>query len=289
MKVNKNHLKDHFIVISKMIRLASFDMGSSNFSQYVEEFDPEIMYKLEARYKALPEHLRRKTKGPMNSKIEELLRETTLCGTRITTGVYDFTVEIGQGWDILSRQKFLNHMERFKKIWNTCDIFIIEQQYFNTGFKGKKPKFGGANQPNGGANIDAIKIGEATFMWLLQKYPDVPIMYFGSQYKTQIFGAPWKMTKPERKKWSTNKAKMIYTERKDEDMIKLFELAEAVKRKQINTKAKIQTFVDDYECDSLDAKELALKIIKDKQKLDDVGDSCTQAQAFKFKSMVGCF
>ena len=272
---------------NNIVRAASFDIGHCNFAQYVEDFNKDTMLAIEEKYKALPKHLQRRVKGPMNSKIEELILETTMCGTRVTTGVYDFTTSKGQGLDIPARRKLLEHLARFEYIWKSCDVFIIEQQYFNTSsFKGQKKS---VRNSSAGANVDAIKVGEALFMWLLERYPETEILYFGSQNKTQILGAPWKMTKPERKKWSTAKAKSIYIARGDQDMIKLFELAAAVKGKRVNTPAKIQVFLDQFEFESDDAKELAYKIIKDKQKLDDIGDTCTQLQAAKFKFMVACF
>lgn len=266
-----------------MIRLASFDIGVRNFAQYVEEFDPNEIYTLEKRYKSLPKQQQRRVKGTMNSAIEELLVATAMCGTRVTTGVYDFTHEKGQGLDVLSRKQLLAHLTRFEKVWDTCDIFVIEQQFFNTtGFGGKK-------KAGSGANVDAIKIAEATFMWLLDRYPFKTIIYFGSQFKTQIFGAPLKMTKTQRKNWATVKAEEFYRQRCDAEMGTLFDLAEGVKRKRITTEARVQSFKDEYPVESSDCVDLANKLIRDKQKLDDVADAFMQAQAFKFRAMVGCF
>lgn len=268
-----------------MFRIASFDIGRCNFAQYVEEFDPQVIEGLEKRYKALPKQRQRRVKGAMNSDVSQLLEETALCGTRISTGVYDFTTETGQGLDVAARLAMLAHLARFESLWDTCDIFVIEQQFFNaTAFGGKKKRNTAA-----GANVDAIKVAEATFMWFLERYPFKTICYFGSQFKTQIFGAPWKMSKPERKKWATDKAEEIYRQREDQEMINLFDLAEAVKRKRITTEERVQSFKDQFPCDGQDTQELADKIIREKQKLDDVADAFMQCQAFKFRTMVGCF
>jgi hypothetical protein len=72
-------------------------------------------------------------------------------------------------------------------------------------------------------------------------------------------------------------------------MINLFNLAEAVKRKRINTPARVQEFKIKFPCESEDADELSTKIICEKQKLDDDSDAFMQLQAFKFKTMVACF
>lgn len=268
------------------IRLVSIDIGRCNFAQYIEDFCSDKIIDLERKYNELPKSQQRRVKGPMNAAIEKILLDTVMCGKRIQTGVYNFTDESSEnGWDIKARMNFLKHLVSFQDLWDTCDVFVIEQQFFNaSSFGGKKKR-----AASSGANVDAIKIAEATFMWFLERYPFKTITYFGSQFKTQIFGAPWKLTKPERKKWAMEKANDFYSLRKDKDMINLFELAEAVKRKQIKTEKRIKEFKNTYPCESEDSERLSTKIITEKQKLDDISDAFIQAQAFKFKTMVACF
>lgn len=272
-----------------IIRLASFDIGKINFAQYVEDFDSNDMIRLEAKYKGLSPKLQRKTRGVMNSEVWDILMEVVLSGLRVQTGVYNFTSEETDNygerlWDNYARLNLLKHLRSYKYLWDTCDVVVIEQQYFNaTAFGGKKKA-----KSAGGANVDAIKIAEATYMWFLDKYPHKTIMYFGSQFKTQIFGAPV-MDKPKRKKWSTDQAREFYVMREDQDMINLYNLSEAVKRKRIKTEERVQSFKDQYPCESEDAQVLSDKIIREKQKLDDDSDVLLQAQAFKFKTMVACF
>lgn len=269
------------------IRLVSIDIGRCNFAQYIEDFSSDEIVELEKKYNKLPKPLQRRIKGPMNSEIEKLLLATALCGTRVQTGVYDFTSDLEEegGWDIKARMNLLKHLSDFQYLWDTCDIFVIEQQFFNAAaFGGKKKR-----AASSGANVDAIKIAEATFMWFLERYPFKTITYFGSQYKTQIFGAPWKLNKTQRKKWATDQANRYYLLREDTDMINIYKLAEAVKRKQIKTDKRIAEFKNDYPCTTDDGDQLSTKVICEKQKLDDVSDTYMQAQAFKFKTMVGCF
>jgi len=269
------------------IRLASFDIGRCNFAQYIEEFCSDEIAKLECEYNKLSKSLQRKTKGPMNTEIEKLLISTVMCGSRVQTGVYNFTSELQDegGWDIRARMNFLKHLSDFQYIWDTCDVFVIEQQYFNSTSFGNKKK----GSASAGANVDAIKIAEATFLWILERYPFKTITYFGSQYKTQIFGAPWKLNKMQRKQWAVDQANNYYLLREDTDMINLFELTEAVKRKQIKTEERILEFKNNYPCVTQDGDQLSTKIICNKQKLDDISDAFMQAQSFKFKNMVGCF
>jgi hypothetical protein len=278
--------------VSSIIRLVSIDIGKINFAQYIEDFDSNVIISLEKKYANLPKNLQRRTRGPMNDQVWDILLEVMLSGLRVQTGVYNFTSgevdKYGERlWDNTARLNLIKHLHNFEYLWDTCDVFVIEQQYFNAtlgGFGGKKK-----SKSSSGANVDAIKIAEATYMWFLDKYPFKTIMYFGSQYKTQIYGAPAKLDKPGRKKWTICIAKEFYTLREDQDMINLFNLAEAVKRKQIKTEERVMLFKTQYPCESEDAEALSTKIIREKQKLDDSSDCFIQGQAFKFKTMVACF
>ena len=263
------------------LTFASIDIGYRDFAQYIEEFSIKKVKELEAKYDRLPKKLKRNAKGPMNNKIKKILHECTLSGKRIQTGVYDFTLSKNQGLDNNTRLALLQHLDRFILLWDRCDGFIIEQQFYNIQTKGR-----GKNKA--GVNMDAIKLGEACYMWFLYKYPNKHISYIGSQYKTQIFGAP-RMKKPERKKWVTSLAKEMYVDRDDKDMINIYDLKEYVKGKRVKTEKRIKEYHDLYPTESEDSKELAEKIISDKQKLDDVSDAFVTLQAYKYKTMIACF
>jgi len=266
------------------MRIASFDIGRCNFAQYIEDvIDYNDLLLLKERYDCLPKKDQRRVKGEMNDDIKDILEQTALSGKRVSTGVYNFTCKENSDLDINTRLKFLEHLRSFDYLWKTCDVFVIEQQFFNAG------GFGKARRSGTGANVDAIKLAESTYMWFLDKYPNVKITYFGSQFKTQIFGAPWQMSKPERKKWATDKSKEIYTLRDDKEICTLFELAEAVKRKRITTDERVDEFKASFPVENDDAKHLSDVIIRNKQKLDDIADAMIQCQAYKFRNIVACF
>ncbi len=267
------------------ITLASIDIGSSNFAQYIEQFSVKKIQQLQKQYEKLPKAKKRRVKGPITPEIEQILRDTALSGTRLQTGVYDFTVD-GGGWDQNARHNLLKHLDYYLELWNDCDMFVIEQQFFHMATFGKKgPKRGKAS----GANVDAIKIAEAVYMWFLDKFPWKIILYFGSQFKTQIFGAPWGIDKSARKKWSTQKSEEIYVDRGDQDMILIYQLARDVKGKRFKTEEQIVAFLNKYKFESIDCIELANKIVRNRQKLDDISDTLVQAQVFKYATMVACF
>lgn len=263
---------------------ASYDVGTKNFSQYIEEVDLNALTLLEKEYKSLPKGLQRKTQGPMNAKIQNILNRVELTGKRIQTGVYDFGGDGNSPLTIATRLNLLYHLEKYKYLWDQCDGFIIEEQYSNPSRGGRK-----ANKAAEGANMKAIKVAEGLFMWILQNYPSKIITSFKSTFKTQIFGAP-KMTKTERKKWSTIEVQKLYTKREDVDMINIYNFSIQFKGKRIpKTTEKLDIIKRDCICVSDDAKELRDKLILEKQKLDDVSDACKQFQAYKFKTMVACF
>ena len=235
-----------------MIRIASFDIGLRNFAQYVEEVDVATIQKLNTRYKSLPAKLQRRVKGQMNDAIREILDELFMCGKRIELGVYDLNVcdDADPPYEMDARRSVIAHLESFRDVFNTCDIIVIEQQYFSTFTPGKLKKTAGTE-----ANVKAIKIAESVMSWFLIRFPYKEVVFFGSQFKTQTLGAPDNLTKPQRKKWSIEKATDILTKRGD--------------------------------VYALDCMKRSKKIGKQKQ--DDVCDALIQCQAYKFRVLVGEF
>lgn len=260
------------------MRIASFDIGRCNFAQYVEEFDEEKLFSLRNRYKSLPKKQQRRIKGEMTQEIADILNEIAVNSQRINVGVFNFTTENDNCLNNTVRLKCIKHLEKYRDLWKECDEFIIEQQFFAMGRK-----------KSAGVNMDAIKLAEGVYMWLLTNFPNKEIVYFGSQYKTQIFGAPLKMSKPERKRWSIQKSKEIFTERCDQDMVNVFEVSEFVKFKRIITEERYLGICLQFRCESKDAKKLRSKILKQKQKLDDICDAFVQCQVHKYKKYVACF
>ncbi len=276
-----------------MIQIASFDIGKKNFAQYVERFPAKLMFKLEKKYKSLPKAKQRRVKGVMNPDIQKILTKVMHSGECLDVGVYDLTEGEYEGYlGVRTRQNLIAHLEERTEIWDKCDIFIIEQQYFNP-YRGRTRK----GQSPGGANMDAIKLAEVAFTWFLVHYPFAEITYFSSSFKTQILGAPGGMNKTQRKNWATAKFGELSRTKKDIYVYELYELAALVKRKRMSSEEKIQGFVDTYISAIKkaglplrdDVMHMAQKIVRYRQKLDDVADSCLQCQAFKFRRMVGCF
>jgi len=201
-----------------MPRIASFDIGKRNFAQYVEDFSQKDCDKIREMYNKLPKRLQGKLKVIPN-EVQPIIHELCLCGNRVAAGVYDLSNPNTTDLDIITRNNIIQHLLRFQDLWDTCDYIIIEQQYYNAFLQGKRKRKDGC-----GANIDAIKIAELVMTYFLIHNPNSIIKSFNSMYKTHTLGASQEdnKTKPKRKAWAIQKAREIYTQRRDEDMIKIF-------------------------------------------------------------------
>lgn len=196
------------------IRIASFDMGKKNFAWYIEDTYKEDLEELKERYESLPKVLQRRVKGNMNPEIKEMLDIVCYTGDIVDMGVFDLRskecIEAkSKGVDMDTRKNIISHLEEYKEIFSTCDIFLVEQQFSSTF----TPR--GRKNPSTQSNIDAIKIGELVMGWLIANFKDKEIIHYGSQFKTAILGASPTLTKPQRKKWSVEKFVEILNSRDD--------------------------------------------------------------------------
>ena len=248
--------------MSKDVRIAGFDIGAKNFSYGVEYCSSSVIRALKKHYHSLPKKYQRRVKGTMNTYISKMLDTLFLDGQRVV--IHDDegnVIEPGMGVvnlrknkdvDILDLETRINLFEFLKSkesLWDSCDIIVIEQQYFNTlGFKNRR-------SAGTGANVKAIKLGECCLVWFLERYwPFKTIIVFGAAYKTQTLGAPDKLTKPQRKRWAVAKGKEIMHRRGDDAAIEY-----ASTRKLANGR---------------------------KQKEDDMYDNVIMIQAFKLVKLV---
>ena len=186
-----------------MLRLATFDIGRKNFAHHIEDVTlegPDAIFSLENRYGSLPRQQRRRVKGEMLPQISDLLRLVCISGSTVHQAVVDLRADPEcKKLDLPTRDNLFSYLQSLSRMWRSCDIFVIEQQYFSTftpkGRRGKKTE----------ANIDAIKLGECCYAWFRIKFPRAETLFYGSQNKTQILGAPGSLSKYQRKKWAVEK------------------------------------------------------------------------------------
>lgn len=236
----------------KTIRISSFDIGKKNFAQYCEDINVNDLNKIKEEYNRYPKRLLGKVKN-IPQELNYVMEMICKSGTRVITGVYDLRNDEQDKLDNQTRLNIVEHLNKYEEVWSNTDIFVLEQQYYNAFMQAKRKRADGC-----GANIDAIKIAEFVLAYFLIHYPDKEIISFNSSFKTEMLGAPPKLTKPQRKKWSEQKAHEIYTLRQDGPMMKLFDDAIKNKGKRGMTS----------------------------HKLDDISDAMLQCQAFKYRYLI---
>jgi len=185
--------------------VASFDIGKKNFSFVVEEFDVELLQATER----IPKNQRYFKNGTTTPKFRPIIRNVCLNGKILLMDNVDLTKGCAKG-KYLDPKVFLNMidlLDKYRDYWNKCTAFVIEQQM----------SWGNRR------NIMALKLGQHCYSYFIINYANwKTTMEFPAYYKTQVLGATKKLSKPERKKWSVEKAMSILTERGDiENLSKL--------------------------------------------------------------------
>lgn len=234
-----------------MTRVACIDIGRKNFAFYVEELGEYD--DLSRQFYALPKKQQRRIRGEMNDDVEAIQQELFTRASRVDMCVADLT-EGEETNDLTAnvRRNLYTFLHQRKDLWDSCECVFIEEQYYNPYAQNKA-----------GINKDAILLGETCFAYFVFFHPNVKVEYFKSSLKTQTLGCEdyitkvdkktglresKKMTKYDRKKWSVEKAREIFTLRDDVDAV----------------------------------EQLANK----KQKQDDVSDCVIMCQAYVFKAYV---
>lgn len=245
------------------MRIACFDIGRCNFAYYIEEIDENNYEDLNEMFKKLPKKLQRKYGGEMNPKIDYIQLQLFKRGKRIKMQVVDLTKdEETNKYTNNVRYKLYTFLNSLKELWNTCDIFVIEEQYYNPHAKYKEAR---------GVNKDAILMGESCYTYFIHNFhPHKEVCYFKASLKTQTLGCPSqimnidesgyrsyvKMKKCDRKKWSIEKAKKIFELRDDTEAIQ-----------QLSNKKQKQDDVSDCVI-MCQARILKLLVFRDEEKCD---------------------
>ena len=219
----------------ELIWIASIDIGSKNFAFYVEQIDTKIL----SNIKNIPSSERYNSDGTPTPNMNIILKTIFKNGETILHENVDLThgCSIGKYLDQNVLHNLTNILDKHSHIWDKCSIFLVEQQM---SF-GKK------------INLKAIKIGQHCQSYFMFRYGKFKtIIEFPSYHKTHILGSEKlnkgitkagkikykNIDKPQRKKWSIEKAKEILTLRGENDHILL-----TAKR---GTKGKKGIKKDDY-------------------------------------------
>lgn len=202
------NVKSDCIALPRMIRGMAIDIGRVNFSLYIEEFPATKLDEIYNNFKKIPYKERKTFAYNNNKKLEKIREQVAMSGKRIMIDVKDLTSHINQPYDDEVRGNLLNYLDSLEDIFLSLDVILIEKQYHNPRLQKK-------------SNMDAIITAEFVYGYFFQKihkkvYMNRPVlMYYPSKYKTELWDAPIKMTKYQRKVWSGNEAKNILNKRED--------------------------------------------------------------------------
>lgn len=200
--------------------VVSLDPGYKNFAFVIEEFDEGEIQSLPK----IPKQLRYNADGTVTEKFRKILEKVYDNGkvilfenSDLTHGCVDRKKGKSKALDVNVFHNLTELLDQYHDYWSQCDAFVIEMQM---AFRGVY-------------NIAALKIAQHCFSYFTMRYGRrIDICEYPAYFKTQILGAPktihktrggkvsYKaMTKPERKKWCTEKACEILTRREDFDTL----------------------------------------------------------------------
>lgn len=196
------------------MRFCSIDIGKKNFCFYIEEISDEHLSSLQKLPEKNPVKEKRYNEdGTPTEVMTEILREVGVSGKTLLHINQDLTkgTDTKKYLDKAVYYNMVTHLDNYKEILDTVDIFVIEQQLAR--------------------NSMATKLGQHCLSYFIIKYPDKLVVEFPSYNKTCVLGAQkirgkkykngrwqWKtMDKPTRKKWAVTKCLEILTERGEEE------------------------------------------------------------------------
>jgi hypothetical protein len=221
---------------------ASFDIGSVNFAFYIEEVDKTSLMKIK---NIENQKSRYNDDGTPTKDMKKILDSVCSNGKTILHKNSDISKNCVKGKK-LDQNTFHNMtdlLDAYSDYWDKCCHFVVEQQMAFGKMK---------------SNPKAVKLGHHCQSYFLFRYGRFKKVYeFPAYHKTQVLGCEkikgkqckngkyrWKsVPKPLRKKWSVLKATEILNDRGEEETI---------------------------------------KNIKTVSKKDDLADTLTQLQAFKY-------
>jgi hypothetical protein len=178
--------------------IATIDPGRDNFAFSVEELDMASINHL--KKKLPPKNQRIDIYGELTTPYKSALTE--LYKTSKTILFKKFELSKTKMLDKATFLELTRVLDEHKDVWNKCSYIIIEQQM----------SFGK------NINVTALKIAQHAYSYFIFYYATFKdVFYFPAYNKTQLLGAPKKLTKPQRKKWAIEKATEIWTMRNDKE------------------------------------------------------------------------
>jgi hypothetical protein len=184
----------------------SFDIGKCNFAFYIEEFDEKKLDEV----KNIPKIKRFNADGSPTEEFAQILSEIYLNGNTVLYKNVDLTGGTKKE-KYLDQKVCLNmitELDKYKNEIDKCSVVLIEQQM---SFQNVR-------------NTMAIKLAQNCASYFIHRYSmEKELIEYPAYHKTQVLGAPKKggktLSKPERKKWATEKAIEIIMERGENETL----------------------------------------------------------------------
>lgn len=95
-------------------------------------------------------------------------------------------------------------LDSFALLWDGCDVLLIEQQM----------------QFRHASNIKALKLSQHVLSYLLMHQREKIIIEYPAYHKTQVWKAPLKLKKNERKKWAVMVVQEMLEKQSQGDLLK---------------------------------------------------------------------
>lgn len=249
--------------MSTSIYVCSIDIGKKNFALTIEEVDQAALSAIQD----LPNNQKYNPDGTLKPEFQEVINKVYLTGKIIYTNNHDLT-ENTKDMTYLDREIYFNMIALLDSLaqeyLQKCSFIVVEQQM----------AFGKIH------NTMALKLGQHCQSYFLIKFGRlVSVVEFPAYHKTQVLGAQKVETKtkkglvrykpidkPARKKWSIIEARKLLTLRNDLETLSLLD------GKKVKSVTKTKS-----------GKE---KIMTKTIKKDDIADTITQLQAWKYLNFV---
>ena len=136
------------------MRIASFDIGIHNFAYYVEEISEAALCTL----RSIP-----------RNEVETDVNQLFAVGTYVTSELLDLAPgKKFRGLTTPIRRVLNQALGKRNELWDTCDVFIIEQQY----------------NGRGGTNMAAIRLSENAIAYFIDHCPTKTVEFVPSKLKT---------------------------------------------------------------------------------------------------------
>lgn len=186
------------MILDREILIASFDIGKKNFAFCIERTNPKKLANLDIG----------KRKKLLTNEYFRTIDE--VCGDGELILFKNTNLTIGTSKKSYIDPELFHNMtdclDEYRSYWNDCSIFIVEQQM----------SFGNRR------NTMAIKLGQHCYSYFVINYGRSRIVIdFPSYHKTKVLNAPPYLTKYQRKKWSTVRAKEILEQRGDKKHLEI--------------------------------------------------------------------